>query len=158
MHGNGSYIKPAKSINWGTPQCILQRKEENDITYGEYFDPCPYPNPDWNGLDIPWPDKVFINPPFKALKEWVKKCAEEHVIKEQTLCDHHFVLLMPARVDTSYFHEYVAPYADVEFIKGRLKFIDLDASSTSPVNSPFPTILCHFKNNTINGYRGGSTK
>ena len=150
MSNGGSYIKPAKSVNWGTPPEILERIYDGEaLRYKEYFDPCPFPNPDWNGLDVPWPNHVFINPPFKALKEWVTKCSQEHKIKEQTMDRHHFVLLMPARVDTKYFHEHVVPYADIEFIKGRLKFVDLDKSSASPVNSPFPTILCHYRNNTM---------
>ena len=134
------YITKAKSVHWGTPTHILERFEG-------YFDPCPHPLPDFNGLDIPWPNKVFINPPFKALKPWVKKIAEEHKGKEERGDRHHFVLLMPARVDTKYFHEHVLPHAGVEFIKGRLKFVDLDNSSAEPVNAPFATIIAHYRNN-----------
>jgi site-specific DNA-methyltransferase (adenine-specific) len=45
------------------------------------------------------------------------------------------VALIPARPDTSYFHEHVAGRAAVYFLKGRLKFGDGVASA------PFPSAL-----------------
>jgi hypothetical protein len=126
------YISKAKSINWGTPPEILKRFEG-------YFDPCPYPEPNFDGLNIPWPKWVFVNPPFCELAQWAEKCAHEH--------EHgtaHIVLLMPARTDTKAFHEYVLKYAEIEFIQRRLKFVDLDNSSIKPVSAPFPCLLAHF--------------
>ena len=38
-------------------------------------------------------------------------------------------LLIPARTDTTYFHEYIYPYAKLDFIRGRLKFRDLTGVS-----------------------------
>lgn len=125
------YINKAKSINWGTPEHILKR-------FDGYFDPCPY-RADFDGLTIPWPKWVFVNPPFSELSAWAEKCAHEH--QNGTA---HIVLLMPARVDTRAFHEHVLKYAQIEFIKGRLRFVDLDNSSEKPVAAPFPCILAHY--------------
>lgn len=129
------YISKAKSINWGTPPEIKDRFEG-------WFDPCPHPRPEWCGLSIPWPKKVFVNPPFNRLDLWVEKCAVEYMAGSEV------TLLMPARVDTKYFHAWVLPYAQIEFIKGRVRYVDLDESSEMPQAAPFPSILCHYKHPT----------
>ena len=126
-----AYIKKAASSNWGTPESILKE-------YRDFFDPCPFPLPEWNGLKVEWEKRNFVNPPFGKLKEWTRKCRDEYMKGKE------IVLLMPARVDTRYFHAYVLPYAEITFIKGRLKFVDLDNSSKEVVSAPFPTILAHY--------------
>tara|TARA_B100000959_G_scaffold283442_1_gene352356 strand:+ start:206 stop:655 length:450 start_codon:yes stop_codon:yes gene_type:complete len=126
-----AYMQKARSINWGTPPDILAR-------FPDYFDPCPHPRPSWDGLEIEWRAKNFVNPPFSQLKIWTLKCKEEYMKGREV------VLLMPARVDTKYFHQNVKPFADIEFVSGRIRFIDLDNSSKEPVNAPFPSIICHY--------------
>jgi hypothetical protein len=42
-------------------------------------------------------------------------------------------MLLPAAVDTGWFHDYVLPYADVVFVQGRLKFIGWMGT---PIGSP----------------------
>jgi hypothetical protein len=35
--------------------------------YGKWdlnFDPCPYPRPEWDGLEVPWEGRAFVNPPY----------------------------------------------------------------------------------------------
>ena len=54
-------------------------------------------------------------------------------------------LLITARTDTTYFHEYIYPYAKLDFIKGRLKFRDLTGVSKKPTSAPFPSIVCIYK-------------
>lgn len=127
------YIKKSKSDNWGTPEHIKEK-------YKNYFDPCPY-DYQIDGLTIEWEAKNFVNPPFSKLSEWSKK------IHEERLKGKEIILLMPSRTDTKYFHEYLLPLnPKIEFIKGRLKYIDLDNSSIKPVSSPFPSILLKFIN------------
>jgi site-specific DNA-methyltransferase (adenine-specific) len=129
---SNSYMPTARSINWGTPTEIRER-------FSQHFDPCPFPRGSFDGLDIPWPNKVFVNPPFSALSEWAEKCAVEY----QSGCSD-IVLLLPSRTDTKYFHSFIMPFAEIEFLKGRLKFVDLDKSSRAPVSAPFPCILAHY--------------
>lgn len=45
------------------------------------------------------------------------------------------VLLLPARTDTKWFHEYLYGKAEIRFIKGRLKFGD------SKNGAPFPSMV-----------------
>lgn len=88
-----------------------------------------------NGLVQNWSGyNVFCNPPYSDIKNWVKKCYDEF-LKNNTL----IVLLIPARTDTKYFHEYILPYAEIRFIKGRLRF------GGSSQNAPFPSIICVFR-------------
>jgi len=49
------------------------------------------------------------------------------------------VCLVPARTDTSWWHDFVQPYAEVRFIRGRIKFSGTDTSA------PFPSALAVFR-------------
>jgi len=68
---------------------------------------------DWSG------HVVYVNPPYskRQLKLWVKKGYEEG-LKPNT----KVIMLIPARVDTKYWHEYVMRAKEVYFVEGRLKF------------------------------------
>lgn len=81
---------------------------------------------DWGG------EHVFCNPPYgKAIAAWVNKCFAESQ-KKQTV----IVLLIPARTDTNYFHEFIFGKAsEIRFVKGRLRF----APSKCP--APFPSMV-----------------
>jgi site-specific DNA-methyltransferase (adenine-specific) len=73
-----------------------------------------------NGLIQDWSgENVFVNPPYKHISDWVKKCYLES-LKPNTIV----VLLMPARVDTEYWHDYIMKYAhEVWLCKGRVDFL-----------------------------------
>lgn len=77
---------------------------------------------------------MFCNPPYSKIGEWVKKAFYEGR-KDNTLV----VLLIPARTDTKYFHDYILHRAEVRFIKGRLKFGDAKNSA------PFPSMIVIFR-------------
>jgi hypothetical protein len=117
----------------GTPEHILEHLKEQ---YGlSDFDPCPN-NPSFDGLSIEWPkgNPVFVNPPYSRgeLKKWVKKCFDEFNNGSK------IIMLIPSYTDTIYFHEYIYPYARLEFIKGRLKFKGYDGQAS------FPSMLVYF--------------
>lgn len=44
-------------------------------------------------------------------------------------------MLIPARTDTSYFHDYIYHKAEIRFVRGRLKFGDGKNSA------PFPSMV-----------------
>lgn len=52
------------------------------------------------------------------------------------------VMLLPARTDTKWFHDWCLPYGKIEFLRGRLKFGGCDNSA------PFPSMIVTFKANT----------
>ena len=91
-----------------------------------------------NGLIQSWKgEKVFCNPPYgREIGEWVKKAYEESTKEPyNTIC----VLLIPARTDTQYWHDYVMKAHEIRFIKGRLKFGD------SANSAPFPSAVVIFR-------------
>lgn len=98
---------------------------------------CPrYFTREQNGLAQDWGGaRVFCNPPYgRHIGEWVKKCAEESR-KPDTLC----VMLIPARTDTAYFHDYIYNKArEIRFIRGRLHF------NESKAGAPFPSMVVVF--------------
>lgn len=49
------------------------------------------------------------------------------------------VLLIPARTDTKWFHNYIQHRSEIRFIKGRLRFSD------STYNAPFPSMVVIFR-------------
>ena len=83
-----------------------------------------------DGLAAPWRGKVFVNPPYsRGLSDWIRKCYHE----AQRGC--LVVALIPARPDTSYWHDLIAGKGDVFLLRGRLKFGDGDNSA------PFPSCV-----------------
>ncbi|MRV00299.1 phage N-6-adenine-methyltransferase, partial [Staphylococcus aureus] len=74
-------------------------------------------------------DIVFMNPPYgRSIKRWVKKAYEES-LKGATV-----VRLIPARTDTTYWHDYIFNKADdIRFLLGRLQFGD--SKKSAPLSS-----------------------
>lgn len=89
-----------------------------------------------DGLLQDWGNEVvFCNPPYgRQIKDWVKKAYEESQKDNTTV-----VMLIPARTDTIYFHEYIYHKAEIRFIKGRLKFGDATNAA------PFPSMVVIFR-------------
>ena len=78
---------------------------------------------------------MFCNPPYgRKIGVWVEKCYVESR-KDNTVV----VMLIPARTDTKWFHEYIYHHAEVRFIRGRLKF------GNAKYNAPFPSMIVVFK-------------
>lgn len=130
---------------WATPQKLF---DELDGEFGFDLDPCAVPEnakcgayfgPEDDGLAQNWGGrKVFCNPPYSDIKRWVAKCYEESR-KPGTVV----VMLIPARTDTSYFHEYIYGKAEIRFIRGRLKFNDGKGSA------PFPSMIVIYKPDSV---------
>jgi site-specific DNA-methyltransferase (adenine-specific) len=76
---------------------------------------------------------VFCNPPYKDLKRWARKCYEE------SLQGAVVVMLVPARTDTMWFHDWIYHKAELRFIKGRLKYND------GKQGAPFPSMIVIFR-------------
>ena len=75
---------------------------------------------------------VFCNPPYwREIKNRVKKWYESR--------GGEIVMLLPARTDTSWFHDYIYHKAEIRFIRWRLKFGDGKNSA------PFPSMVVVFR-------------
>lgn len=127
---NTKGLMTSKRLNWKTPKALY---DSLDRIFQFNFDPCP-PNPDFDGLNIEWKERNFVNPPYGGeIKKWVKKSFEESSKGKLV------VMLIPSRTDTRYWHDYVMKAKEIWFIKGRLKFDDHWNSA------PFPSAIIIFR-------------
>lgn len=118
-----------KTDDWRTPSKLYVALMEKG-----YLDPCPYKSP-VNGLMYDFFNaKLFINPPFSKMKEWIDWSIRQYFNNHCEVC-----LLIPARTDTKYFHELISYSPDIIFIKGRLHYND------SEKNAPFPSLFIRLK-------------
>ena len=139
-------IKTMLSSNtpeWSTPQKFF---DELDKEFHFTLDPCAtkenakcskfYTKED-GGLSKNWDNEiVFCNPPYGSeTPKWVEKASKTKGL---------VVMLIPARTDTRYFHDYIYNKAEIRFIKGRLKFGGEQKGSGS---APFPSMVVIFKAN-----------
>ena len=81
---------------------------------------------DWTG------ERVWCNPPYgRRIRDWVYKAATSEALS---------VLLLPARTDVAWFHDYVlGGGGEVRFVRGRLRF------GGSKNNAPFPNMIVIFR-------------
>jgi phage N-6-adenine-methyltransferase len=73
-----------------------------------------------DGLAQEWFGVVFVNPPYSNPGPWCQKAAEEVAAGHA----QRVVMLLPPSIDTDWFHDWVQPFADVEFRRGRIAFLD----------------------------------
>lgn len=131
----------SNSDEWATPKDFFDRL---DAEFNFTLDPCAtnqnhkcdkYYTADDDGLSKDWGgQRVFCNPPYSEISKWVEKAFYE-TRKDNTLV----VLLIPARTDTKYFHNYILHRTEIRFVKGRLKFGD------SKNSAPFPSMVVIFR-------------
>jgi len=79
-----------------------------------------------DGLAHAWPGNVYMNPPYgRAISAWLEKARFE-VAAGNARC---VTALIPARTDTSWWHDHVVGWADIVLLRGRITFIDGAASA-----------------------------
>ena len=138
---NNDVMFSSKTDLWETPQEFF---DELDQEFHFDLDVCALPenakcsryySPEQNGLSQPWEGVCWCNPPYgRGIGKWVQKGFLASVSGGATV-----VMLLPARTDTKWFHEYIYGKAEVRFIKGRLKF------GGSKNSAPFPSMVVVFR-------------
>lgn len=139
---NKDLMFSSKTDNWSTPQDFF---DELDSEFHFTLDPCAddynhkcvkYFTKEQDGLLQDWSGEVvFCNPPYgKDIKKWCEKCLEESTNNGTTV-----VMLIHARTDTRWFHDYIYNKAEIRFVKGRLKF------GGSANSAPFPSMVVIFR-------------
>ena len=108
--------------DWATPPDFYNKLHEE---FDFQFDPCPYQHDtsEWDGLEIEWKERNFINPPYsRKLKDaFVKKAIEES--RKGKLC----VMLLPVSTSTRLFHDHILPNKkEIRFVDGRIKFMGVN--------------------------------
>ena len=136
MNTNGVFS--SQTDEWATPQSLFDKL---NAEFHFDLDPCAtdenhkcaqyYTKAD-DGLTKNWGGwSVFCNPPYgRQIGKWVRKAYEEAQKPGTTV-----VLLVPARTDTKWFHDYIYGKAEIRFIKGRVRF------GNSKHGAPFPSMI-----------------
>ena len=138
----------SKTDNWSTPPDFFAKVEAE---FGPFdLDPCAttenaksshfYTKAE-DGLIHRWFGKVWVNPPYgRGIGAWVQRAAGYCLAEDPDCPVRLVVMLLPARTDTRWWHDYVIPHAsETRFIRGRLKF------GGAKNSAPFPSALVIFK-------------
>ena len=130
------------SNEWETP------KELYDLLNGRYgpftLDPCAtkanakcskFYTKNNDGLRKSWADEVvFMNPPYgREIGRWIEKAYRESRSGVQRI-----VCLIPARTDTTYWHNYIMKASEILFVRGRIRFVG------GKYPAPFPSAVIIF--------------
>lgn len=125
---------------WSTPQDFFDRLNK---VFRFDIDVCAIPDnakcsvyytPNKDGLKQDWFGTCWMNPPYgRTIKKWVEKAYNSAKDNGATV-----VCLLPARVDTAWWHNYCSK-GEIYFIKGRLKF------GGSKNSAPFPSAVVVFR-------------
>ena len=132
----------SKTDEWATPKLFY---EELNKEFNFTLDPCAtdlnhkcnkYFTKEDNGLIKSWGGyRIYCNPPYgREISKWVEKAYYENKNNNAFI-----VMLLPARTDTRWFHDYIYKKHEIRFLKGRLKFNDGKQSA------PFPSMLVIMK-------------
>lgn len=137
---NKEVMFSSKTDLWSTPQDFYDKLNEE---FHFETDVCALPEnakcahyytPEEDGLAQEWEGVCWCNPPYgREIGKWVEKAAKS---SKATV-----VMLLPARTDTRWFHDWIYEKAEIRFIKGRLKF------GGQKNAAPFPSMVVIFERN-----------
>jgi phage N-6-adenine-methyltransferase len=132
--------------DWTTPQSLfnkinLEFNFEWDLAASETNAKCSkFFTKEQDGLKQIWDGVCWLNPPYgdksSKMVDWIKKAYNDSKNNDKLTV----VMLIPARTNTKWFHEYCMKAAELKFILGRPKFGD------SKHGLPQPLVLVVFKN------------
>ncbi len=142
MQTKSEIIFSSGSMEWETPQDLFDKIQDEfhlDLDVCASDENAKLPDyftieddalsQDWNG------HRCWCNPPYgRQIEKWVKKASESDFV----------VMLIPARTDTKWFHEYVYHKAEIRFIKGRVKYLT-PGHGKAIANCPFPSMIVIFR-------------
>ena len=134
-------LHTSKKQDWVTPDWLFHQLDDEfhftlDAAASDRNHKCEkYFTEADDGLSQKWDGVVWCNPPYnKSIKKWVKKAHDSDCV---------VVMLIPARTETDYWHEYIFGKAEIRFIHGRLRFLYEDGTEAE-VNAPFPSAVVVF--------------
>jgi site-specific DNA-methyltransferase (adenine-specific) len=121
-----------KSDDWSTPEKVYDAlNQEFDFD----FDPCPLQSTEKLGLLERWGRRVFCNPPYSNIENFLEK----GLIEMENGNTDVIVYLLPSRTGTKWFHRLVKDKAEIRWIRGRLKF------GGSKINAPFDSMIAIYR-------------
>ena len=129
--------------DWETPKDLFEKLNKEfhftlDAAANEKNAKCAiYYTEETDALKQNWKNEIiWCNPPYgKKIKSFVEKAYCTWLQYPKTT----IVMLLPARTDTQWFHDYIYKRAEIRFLKGRLHFSD------SKNAAPFPSMIAIWK-------------
>jgi len=145
-------MKSSDKQDWATPQVFVDAVGRHLNVGGFDLDVCAASEnakaPSWytegdDGLQQPWWGVVWCNPPYNQVEAWFNK-ANHEILRGGTWPTRRLdgiVMLVPARTDTSWFHDVALKCASqVILIKHRIYFEGGD-SANERGGALFPSML-----------------
>lgn len=133
-----AYFKATRD-DWETPAALYR---ELDQEFSFELDVCAtqanakchsFFSPEADALNQQWDGVCWMNPPYSGVAHWMAKAHKSSQEGAVVVC------LVPARTDTKWWHDIVAPHAEVRFLRGRLRFGDAKHCA------PFPSAVVVFR-------------
>jgi len=137
-------LHSSERMDWETPQAFFDMLDAEfhfglDAAASKHNAKCKhYHTAAINGLHHGWGGygTVWLNPPYgREIGKWIKRAYTQS--QHQDMC-YPVVCLIPARTDTTYWHDYVMRAGEIRFIKGRLHFVG------GKYPAPFPSAIVIF--------------
>lgn len=117
---------------WSTPESVFGPLNDEfdfdmDACAEDWNRKCyRYLSPDDDALSHRWFGTVWMNPPYgREIELWIRKAFEESRRGATVVC------LVPARTDTSWWHDYCVK-GEIRFVRGRIHFTDHSGKSGRP--------------------------
>lgn len=134
----------ADRTDWETPRELFERLDDIwhfdlDVASSDDNALCAdHFTVEQDGLKQPWGGRrVWCNPPYgRQIADWVEKAYTEARDNGAIV-----VMLVPARTDTRWYHDFVTQADEVAFIRGRLKYT---LGGVEQNSAPFPSMLVRF--------------
>lgn len=136
--------------NWSTPPYVVRWLQHwlaiDSFDLDVCADALNAKAPDWfdedtDGLKQKWEGYCFCNPPYSQIAAWAQKAFAS---ANEGGGDTTVAMLIPARTDTRYWHDYIAKADEILFIKGRLAFGDPSKGNDTAQGAPFPSAIVIF--------------
>lgn len=134
-------MRSSLRIDWATPSNLFHFLEKE---FCFDLDACAEPDTakaarfftkEQDGLAQEWSGTVWMNPPYgRTIGAWIRKAHSEALRGATVVC------LLPARTDTSWWHDYCMKAAEVRFLRGRLSF-----DNQRRGRAPFPSAIVVFR-------------
>ena len=127
------------TAEWQTPRALFARLHREfsftlDVCARRDNHMCPaYFTPEQDGLRQAWSGTCWMNPPYgRVIGMWVEK------VHTESAGGGLVVGLLPARTDTSWWHDHVMKAREIRLLRGRLTFVGASAPA------PFPSAIAIF--------------
>ena len=144
FYGPGGAAHSSERDDWETPRDVFERCDEVwhfelDAASNDKNALCErHFTKEQDGLKQEWGGvRVWCNPPYgREIGKWVEKAWHESHENGAIV-----VMLLPARTDTRWFHDYCAKADEIALLRGRLKFT---LNGVEQSSAPFPSMLVRF--------------